>query len=207
MNKRIGISLSLLSLSVVIALVIPLYAAMSLAGAKAKAVSLWGPAGMIGDEQYSTANDYTRQVGVHSGGCARTFTVLGSGFSTWDAAFADYGARLATGKVLIGGPLKGIVLLKVEAWDDVGVAGFQYFVDSKPWGPELVLPVAPRWNSTTGLDTSQLANGFHVLCSQARDEQGNIGYSEVWLFRTDQNVPLTQARPSISTSKNPVVIP
>lgn len=163
---------------------VPLYAALSDAAAMKQARSLWGNLAAIGTIRDYTATNWTRQIGVKSIGCIEPFTVLGSGFNTWDAAFADYAAH----PVPMAGPFKGTVNFKASAWDNVAVTKFDFIIDGVPMNAVITLAPAPLWEVSVPVNTSLLANGLHLACIRAEDAAGNVGLSAARLFNTDQAI-------------------
>jgi hypothetical protein len=66
----------------------------------------------------------------------------------------------------------GSVTLSANATDNVGVTGVQFQVDGANVGPRLTSPpYQASW------DTTQAANGSHVVSAQASDGAGNVGTS------------------------------
>lgn len=164
---------------------LPLYAAMSDAGALKQARLLFGPQAEISTIRDLNASNWTKQIGVKSVGCYQPFTVLGSGFNTWDAAFADYALHPAP----IGGPFKGTIDFKSTAWDNVAVTKFDLIIDSEQLHAIVTNPPAQQWDVSIHVNTTLLANGMHVVCKRAEDAAGNVGLSlRVWLFNVDQSI-------------------
>lgn len=84
-----------------------------------------------------------------------------------------------------GGTVSGVYTLKVDASDNVRVAGVQYQVDGANLGPEVTsAPFTQTWYSSGGL------NGTHKLRAIARDPSGNKTTSQEITFT------LTGARPN-----------
>lgn len=165
--------------------VLPLYAAMSDAQALKQARLLFGPQAEIATVRDLNAQNWTKQIGVKSLGCFQPFTILGSGFNTWDAAFADYVLH----PVAIGGPFKGTVNFKSSVWDDVAVTKFDLIIDSERLNAVITIPPAPRWDLAIPVNTTLLTNTMHVVCKRAEDAAGNVGLSlKVWLFNVDQSI-------------------
>ncbi len=165
--------------------VIPLYAAMSDANALKQARLLFGPQATIATIRDLNANNWTKQIGVKSLGCYQPFTVLGEGFNTWDAAFANYVLHPAP----IGGPFRGTVNFKSMAWDNVAVTKFDLVIDSERLNAVVNLVPAQSWDVTIPVNTTLLMNGMHVVCKRAEDAAGNVGLSlKVWLFNVDQTI-------------------
>lgn len=162
---------------------LPLYAALSDSAALSKARQMWGPLATISSIRNSNASNWTRQVGIESTNCQTPFTVFGSGFNTWDAAFADAALR----PIPMSGPFKGTVQLQMDAWDDVGVTRFRFYIDGVQQ-PELTQPSKPQMTATQNFDTRTIANGIHVLCARAFDAGSNFGASRAFLFRVDQTI-------------------
>jgi subtilisin family serine protease len=68
----------------------------------------------------------------------------------------------------VGGVLFGSVLVAASASDNVGVAGVKFLLDGTPLGAELTgAPYEFAW------ETTNAANGTHVLTAVARDAAGN----------------------------------
>jgi hypothetical protein len=180
--KRLLILLSLLLLSP------PLLAmfAMSDAAALKRARELWGDVAMIGTARDIFASNWYKQVGYKSPGCYNEFTILGSGFNTWDVAFDDASTKPP---VTIAGPFKGNLTITAEAFDNQGVTGFQYFVDGVGQPAVTFAPDPPQLKVQVNLtiNTTTLNKGNHVLCARATDAAGNTGRSpNGWLFSVDQ---------------------
>lgn len=161
-----------------------LLAAMSDPKALSETKRLFGSMGGIATVRAQGDTYWTKQVGVYSPGCRNDFQVLGSGLNTWEAAF------FAVPADTIKGPFSGDILLKNYAWDNVGVTGWQWLVDGKALGPELVYPAGQQgvqvqllWQTATG------PQGLHTICGFAKDEAGNIGRTRAWVVLLDQTKP------------------
>lgn len=176
-------------LSLILLAALPAYAAMSDSTALRQAKTLWGNLGAIGTIRDQTATNWTKQVGVKSIGCLQPFTVLGSGFNTWDNAYADAAAH----PVSIAGPLKGTVNFLSNAWDNVAVTKFDFIIDGVPLNAVITLPPQQDWDVSVPVNTSLLSNALHVVCVRAEDAAGNVGLSAARLFYVDQAV--AQATP------------
>lgn len=165
--------------------VAPLWAAMTDSKAMTEARKLWGPLAMISSVRDVTAANWTRQIGIKSETCANKFTVFGTGFNTWDAAFANHAANPPN----VAGPFSGNVTMEQEAFDNIAIIGAQFYADDKPIGLSVVaLPQQTViWNAV--LDTTMLTPGLHVRCFQAWDAAGNYGFSQARLFSVDQAAP------------------
>jgi len=163
---------------------LPLYAAMSDSTALKQARVLWGNLASIGQLRDSTASNWTKQIGVKSPGCIRPFTVLGSGFNTWENAFADYAAH----PVPMAGPFKGTVNFKASAWDNVAITKFDFIIDGASLNAVITLSPQPQWDVSVPVNTTLLANGLHLACIRAEDAAGNVGLSAARLFNVDQLV-------------------
>lgn len=163
-----------------------LFFAMSDAAALKKARDIWGDVAMIGTARDIVASNWYRQVGYKSPGCYNEFTIVGQGFNTWDAAFNDASTKPP---VTIAGPFKGNLLITAEAFDNVGLIGFQYFIDGVGQPALTVPPDPPQPKLTVNLtvDTTTLNKGNHVLCARATDTSNNVGRSSNgWMFSVDQ---------------------
>lgn len=163
---------------------VTLMAAMSDPAALAEAKKRFG--NMAGIQTVRGVGDtyWTKQVGVNSPFCKNDFQVLGSGLNTWEAAFFQVPADT------VKGPFAGDILLKNNAWDDVGVVSWQWIVDGKALGPELVFPAGQQmvqvellWQTATG------PQGLHTICGFAKDAAGNIGRTRAWVVLLDQTKP------------------
>lgn len=188
---------------------LPLYAAMSDANAMKNARMRWGDIAAIGtvrcqkERPGCTATNWTKQVGISSLNCTNAFTVLGSGFNTWDAAFADADAHPAP----IAGPLKGTVNFRAKAFDDVAVVKLDFIIDSTPLNAAIQNAPGPQWDISFPINTTLLAPGMHAVCATASDAAGNTGRSGALLFTVDQlvasgpaemRVNAVDLRPSVS---------
>ena len=178
----------------------PLHAAMSDAQALKQARLLFGSQAEIATIRDVNAQNWTKQIGVKSVGCYQPFTVLGSGFNTWDAAFADY----ALHPVAMGGPFKGTVTFKSTAWDNVAVTKFDLIIDSERLNAVVTLPPAPQWDVSVPVITTLLSSGLHVVCKRAEDAAGNVGLSlKVWLFNVDQSIAQSPTEWQLGPSDGP----
>ena len=71
-----------------------------------------------------------------------------------------------------GASVSGMTTLQATASDNVGIAGFQYKLDGKNLGPEIVQPpYAYAW------DTASSTPGVHTLAASVRDAAGNFATS------------------------------
>lgn len=186
----------------------PLFAALSDAAALNKARQLWGPLATISSIRNATASNWTKLVGIETKGCADAFTIIGTGFNTWDAAF-DNAALYQPG---IAGPFNGTITLQMYAWDMVGIARFNFIVDGIHL-PDISQPAAPQMVATKTFDTTTLTTGVHVLCGEAHDSWANRTRSPAYLFRVDQRIISSSAawltdmssankRPAVSIHQN-----
>lgn len=165
---------------------IPLYAAMSDTSALKKAKATWGDVAMIGQKRNMVQSNWSKLVGFASPKCDQEFTVVGSGFNTWDAAFADADMHPA----MIFGPFKQTITLRIQAWDNVSLKEVAFWID----GNSIAAPVTPAPGTTVqnidamwDIDTTQLTNGYHVMCGQATDDTGLVGKSYIGaIFKVDQ---------------------
>jgi len=168
---------------------LPLYAAMSDGQALKQARTLWGSISHIGTERGQTDSNWWKLVGVQSEGCQKPFTVIGRGFNTWDAAFADAAAH----PLPVAGPFKSTINIHVTAWDDQTVAKVDLFIDSVRLNSTVTMPPTQRWDVSIPLNTTLLANGLHVVCAYVEDGTGKIGGSaQARLFTVDQNIVQAQ---------------
>lgn len=171
-----------------------LLASMNDTAALKKAQQLWGLQGHIAPDRSVSAANWTRGVGVNSDNCKVPFTILGSGYNTWDAAFADYEYNLANGTsprdkngkpisipVVIHGPYKNILTLTPDVSEPPGVTAAQIYIDGVSQGPESPLGV------TVSIDTTKLAKGIHVMCTASRTIKNELVGSQAWLFSIDQS--------------------
>ena len=172
----------LLAVLLSLALASQLVAAMSDSSALKNAKALWGPLAMIASIRDTTASNWTRLIGLKTNTCASTFTILGSGFNTWDAAFNDYMANVPP----IAGPYAQNLTLVRQAWDNVAVTGAQFYVDDSAVGPSNIPAPQQAITWSTVLNTTTVLNGLHVVCFQAWDAAGNFALTEAQLFRVDQ---------------------
>lgn len=172
------------TLAVGVLVALPLYASMSDPSALKLAKTTWGDVAMIGQRRDMTASNWTKLVGYKSPMCVNDFTVVGSGFSTWDAAFADAQAHPAA----VGGPFKGIVTVQVNAWDNVALSSVQFYIDGNAIAmAKTPQPPVSMLVATWDVDTTMLTNGYHVLCAQAVDTSMLTGKSyDGYLFKVDQ---------------------
>ena len=80
-------------------------------------------------------------------------------------------------------PLSGTVTISVNATDNIGVAGVQYFLDNIPLFSEITTPpFTKQW------DTSGVSNGIHLLKATAHDAAGNSAVSESLSVQIDNSV-------------------
>jgi hypothetical protein len=161
-------------LFILLSLTIPLYAAMSDASALKAAKIRWGSVAMIGQKRDMMQSNWTKLVGYASPMCVAEFTAVGSGFNTWDAAFAD--ADMHPPKV--GGPYKGHVSITLNAYDAVAISTVQVYIDGQaPMAVKTFPPSPPTQVAAVSwdFDTTTIADGFHVLCAQGTNPAGLIG--------------------------------
>lgn len=169
--------------------IIPLYAAMSDATALKQAKMIFGNQAAIETVRDILASNWTKQIGVKSIGCANDFTAFGTGFNTWDAAFADWAVHPAS----ISGPFKGTVNFKATAWDNNAVTKFDFIIDSGPLNSTISLTPAQSWSVSVPVSTTLLTTGVHVVCAYAQDAAGLVGRSAARLFSVDQSVATSPA--------------
>lgn len=164
-----------------LAIALPAWAAMTDPAAIKLARTTWGSQAMIGTARDITASNWTRLVGFRSGGCQQSFTAVGTGFNTWDAAFADAAAH----PFPVKGPFRGTVTIMAQIWDNVAVTGAQFFIDSVA-RPQLLPPtISPYFIAQEDIDLSTTAPGLHVLCVRAWDADNSQGRSHAFLFMVD----------------------
>jgi thermitase len=90
-----------------------------------------------------------------------------------------------------GSTLSGLNTINVSASDDVGVAKVEWYVDGTLSGASASPTPAFSW------DTTQTANGTHVLLAKAYDAAGNVGTSSA-VSVTVQNAVTPPAPPAVS---------
>jgi hypothetical protein len=151
------------------------------------AKTLWGQVAMIGQRRDMTQSNWTKLVGYISPGCVNDFTVVGSGFNTWDAAFAD--AQLHP--VMADGPYRGHITVTINVADPVSISTVQTTIDTNPPLTVATFPPNPPTVQTAikwDFDTSLLVDGTHVLCAQVANSANLVGrtYSG-YLFSTNQS--------------------
>lgn len=164
--------------------VVPLYAAMSDPAALNLVRSLWGDQASIATFRDQTASNWTRQIGVKSTNCKQKFTVLGSGFNTWDAAFADATANPPA----IKGPFKAnIVITAAGVSSGNPVAALTQWIDDIKVSTMIFDPPAQSVSAPLNIDTRILSPGVHVICGQSLDATGaTVGTSPAFLFRVER---------------------
>ncbi len=165
--------------------------AMSDSKAVTEARKLWGDAAIVATVRcvrttpqcpYPSSN-WTKQIGYASPGCRDAFTIAGSGFNTWDAAFAALPADKG-----IAGTFSGQTLLVLQspAIPDPPstivisepipgiVSGVRVFIDNIPL-PALATGqiVQSAWTVSTPWDTTKWTDGFHVVCAQMIHPDGS----------------------------------
>lgn len=145
--------------------------------------ALWGPRAYMGKQRWPGSGNWQFFIGVRSPGCATPELILGKGFNSWDAAFADLAAHAPT----VAGPFAGEITIKATVTDDVQLAAGRFVVDGLE---QASIGISGRQADLIRfLDTASMANGIHVVCVQATDTTGNLGKSPGYLIRTDQSVP------------------
>lgn len=175
--------------------VMPLYAAMSDSTAIKQARNRWGDLAAIGtircqkDKPGCTSTNWTRQVGISSYGCMTDFTVIGSGYNTWDAAFAYADMH----PPMIVGPLKNTVNFRGKAVDDFSVTKLDFIIDGTPLNAVITNPPSQMWDVIIPINTTLLSTGLHEVCAVASDAAGNTGRSVAVLFTVDQAAATTIA--------------
>lgn len=160
-----------------------LYAAMSDSKAATEAFKIWGVRSHIAAERTWGASNWTRKIGFLSPGCKDDFTVVGSGFNTWDAAFAALPADKG-----IGDTINGITPLRVDSPAPVSpvpvvsdvvpglIVRVQILIDGSPIGPPLETGTgALPWSVQVQWDTTTVSDGPHILCAQVFHPDGSYG--------------------------------
>lgn len=171
----------------ILVMIQPASAALKDEEALKKAKALWGSQGWIGSGYADEKGNWDRYVGFKSEGCNLPFTILGTGFNTWDAAFVDADLNPPS----IGGPFKGTVKLQVDTWDSAGVTVSQVYIDSKKFGPETLhyqTAITPFLKVDVPINTANLANGTHVICLRVWNQRDMTISSSAFLFKTDQAI-------------------
>ncbi len=84
-----------------------------------------------------------------------------------------------------GSALSGLVAVSVNSTDDVGVALAEAYLDGEIVGSTSTPPCECNW------DTTQSADGEHVLQALAYDEAGNMGQSDPVTVTVDNTAPST----------------
>lgn len=158
-----------------------LYAAMTTAAAKKRAVTLWGASGCVTTIDQA-GKGMVKSVGLCPQGCAVPYVEYGRAPSDFSAAFA----AAAWNSPLIHGPFKGQVPLHIVSTDDTEIGSIAIIVDGQERVLTPTLPVGKLWDLMTTLDTTSLSAGIHTLCKKVVDKAGNSGLSGAVLFRVDQ---------------------
>ncbi len=170
---------------------LPLYASMSDPAARRKAIGLWGKSAMIGPVLTADASNWDRWVGINTAGCQADFTVLGKGFNTWDAAFDDYDAKIASGKITIPNVTGMIHFPYIPLLNPVGYT-VQWIVDGAPYGTAHIIPIGETGTSIMDVNTDMLTPGFHSACVSVSTGISDSEGSRPLLF----NVVRAAARPA-----------
>lgn len=153
--RRVLIGLAALSLLPVV-----LLGAMSDAKAALEVNKLWGASGFIALKPRVRADsNWTRQVGFLSPGCETPYRVVGEGFNTWDAAFAAMPADKG-----IQGTYSGLRTIRVDVNTEnmTAPASLQVMIDGQPYQTPILVQTGQPVDLM--FDSSQYADGFHVLC-------------------------------------------
>jgi hypothetical protein len=158
------------------------YAAMSDASAEKQAQSRWGSQAMIGTKRDLVQSNWSKLVGVKSVSCQGEFTVLGSGFNTWEQAFADADMHPVT----VAGPFAGTITLRVQAWDNMGIVAGQFTIDGVNQA-QVMITENPNALIDQSFDTRTVPDGMHVLCARAWDRDDNVAKSTAFLFTVAQS--------------------
>jgi hypothetical protein len=156
-------------------------AAMSESRALADARTLYGLKAGTGHARAYGDTYETKMILVYSPACRETWTALGRGLNTWEAAFAAVPADIVIG------PVSGTVSLEHKAYDNTGIVGFQWKLDGVSLGAEIAYsPSLSEVSPVLSWNTASTSNGVHVLCAQARDAAGNVEKSRAILVQTNQ---------------------
>lgn len=170
----------IIALILVLLMANPAFGAMSDSDALLMALSVFGPAAMIGQVRNTTDAYWTKQVGIASPQCRQPFTILVSGLNTWDDAFTKVVSSP------ISGPFKSTVTLTLKAWDNAAVSTLVGYIDGVQAAAMTPSPALPNATSNSTFNTATVPDGLHVLCVVATDPSGNMGRSDAYMFRTDQ---------------------
>jgi hypothetical protein len=171
----------------VLALNVPIFAALSDSGALKKAIGMFGDTTRIGTVRNRTASNWTKQIGIETIGCDHDFAVLGQGFNTWDAAFADYDAKVTAGMPPIKNHFQGTAsytpTVNPTGFLNASTITVKVLLDGIPYGPDLAINngiVDPL-----NFDVTPLTKGAHAFCFQIHDSVGHTSLSPAWMFFRD----------------------
>jgi hypothetical protein len=114
------------------------------------------------------ASNWMRDVGYASPKCVNEFTVTGSAFNTWTAAFAASDAA----NIAAAGPFKATVTINITVYSPTPITAVNGFIDGVQVGSQT--PPANTLNTVISfpVDTTTLTNDFHAFCAQANNAQG-----------------------------------
>lgn len=186
-----NISSRLMSAAVCLLLILSfeqtVFAALSDSAALKKAALLFGNTVRIGTVRNRTASNWTKQIGIETIGCDHDFTVLGEGFNTWDAAFADYDAKVAARTPPIKNhftdPVNIAPLLTPPGFANPTPINVDVLLDGMPYGPQLTITNGIL--SPLMFDPATMTKGAHVFCFQIHDDTGRVNRSPAWMFFRD----------------------
>ncbi len=167
-------------------ILLAMFFALSDPSALKAAKARWGAAAMIGQKRGILDTYWTKTVGYASPHCTNTFTVVGTGLNTWDAAFVDADAHPAK----LNGPYAGMLTIQIGAYDQVGVTSLQLFIDGNPAQMIHPSPIVPNYTGSWNVDTTTLiTNEYHVVCAEGVNVAGLMGrLDDGALFKVDQSI-------------------
>lgn len=175
---------------IVVLFVIPLYASMNDGQALSKVRKAYGLNAGLASNRFGLDSNWTRMIQLKTPMCNADNGDLGIGFNTWEAAFMNMTARVASGALLIKGPFKGTVDLATN-YPVVGTpTSMALYIDGNvvtTIGQDFSAP--PYVKITYTVDTTQLGFGLHAACLVSSDALGVTTNREPSVFMVDQTTP------------------
>lgn len=150
--------------------------------------------------------------------CNAENTILGYGGATWESAFDDLNARLASGKWQIGGPFSAPASVQALYPDMASVVSVETYLDGNLIPSVLThvvtggvtdsngnptAPATPTQTVSWNITPSGLTTGLHALCTVSTDFYGSRVQRQVAVFAVDPNAPASNSGDGIPVT--PVV--
>ncbi len=160
-----------------VAFVLPVFAAMSDSSAMKKAILLYGGNVVIGTVRGSLSTNWDKFIGIRTLGCDSTFKSIGQGYNSWEAAFDSVAANESS-LIRMGDPVS--MRFSVSFWSP---RSYQWVLDGFPASAKVLLLDAPVTQEPIAVAISGAGPGVHNVCVVLEDSAGAAKASQPFLFR------------------------